>query len=59
MDYVDCYLCNGTGIDDANWDGRCFSCRGSGQVEAGDRDDEMADWDEEPAAAQATAERAQ
>jgi hypothetical protein len=48
MDYVDCYLCNGTGIDDASWDGRCFWCRGSGQAEAGDRDDELADWDEEP-----------
>lgn len=39
--------CNGTGIDDADWTGRCWWCRGTGWVV--DSDDER---DEEEEAAE-------
>jgi DnaJ-class molecular chaperone len=35
-DVVDCIMCNGTGIDNASWDGRCPFCRGRGCVDAVD-----------------------
>lgn len=38
MDYVNCYDCNGGGIDSESWDGRCFACDGSGQKAVEDRD---------------------
>jgi len=41
VDYHDCGYCNGTGIDEANWDGRCPFCCGSGQVpDVGDNETE-------------------
>lgn len=32
MDYGECAMCNGTGIDEADWSGRCFKCTGHGLV---------------------------
>lgn len=29
---VDCHACNGTGIDDGDWSGRCSRCAGTGAV---------------------------
>lgn len=40
-----CVFCNGTGIDDTDWSGRCPFCDGHGEVE--DRDDGP-DSDSEP-----------
>lgn len=31
-EWTDCYPCNGTGIDDSDFTGRCPFCGGSGQV---------------------------
>ena len=28
-----CYVCSGTGKDDASWDGECPICRGYGEVD--------------------------
>ncbi len=30
--YTDCRMCNGTGIDDADFTGLCFECLGMGVV---------------------------
>ena len=30
--YTDCSMCNGTGIDDADFTGCCFCCSGMGVV---------------------------
>lgn len=34
----ECHTCNGTGIDNAHWTGRCFACEGSGWVPDDDRE---------------------
>ena len=54
MNVMDCYDCEGTGVDPAAWDGRCPFCRGTGEVdEMGDlvvvdyQDDEYLDEDDE------------
>jgi len=39
MDYVNCYHCNGTGLDNEAWNGHCFACNGSGQEAVDDRGD--------------------
>lgn len=41
----DCHHCNGTGLDDADWSGRCPFCDGSGEVEEDERE-ERRDEDE-------------
>jgi DnaJ-class molecular chaperone len=38
---TECRFCNGTGLDDADWSGRCFACDGEGLVE--DDDDQEDD----------------
>lgn len=30
--YVGCPFCNGTGLDEADWSGRCFNCDGHGAI---------------------------
>lgn len=39
-----CFHCNGTGLDDASWDGRCPFCDGFGDVD--DDEDYSEDEDE-------------
>jgi len=44
----DCFFCNGTGLDEASWDGRCPFCDGTGEVAderdiCGDADDDGED----------------
>jgi hypothetical protein len=38
MSYSLCFYCNGTGIDDADWRGRCCFCHGTGLL--ADEEDE-------------------
>lgn len=44
---VDCFSCNGSGIDESAWDGRCSFCRGRGQVDAFDDDREETETEEQ------------
>lgn len=45
--YRDCSHCNGSGIDDSDWSGRCPFCNGNGEVEEREEDyDDDADDDE-------------
>lgn len=44
--YSDCPMCNGTGIDDADFAGCCFNCSGMGVV-ADDDDSSEFDDDED------------
>lgn len=44
-DLIDCYTCDGTGIDETSWDGRCPFCKGSGEVDVPDDEDADQDWD--------------
>lgn len=43
MVYENCFDCNGTGIDNEAWDGRCFACNGSGQTAVEDYGSEDCD----------------
>lgn len=46
MPIRECYDCNGTGKDDASWDGRCPFCAGAGEVwESGEW--ESGEWEVE------------
>jgi len=37
---TDCRACNGTGLDDADWSGRCPFCEGEGWIDDEDNDQE-------------------
>ena len=39
MNVVECWDCQGTGLDPAAWDGRCPFCKGTGKV-----DDPEGEW---------------
>jgi len=41
--YRTCWNCNGSGSDEAQWDGLCFACDGDGELEEYEDD---ADFDE-------------
>lgn len=46
---TDCHACNGTGIDDADWSGRCARCGCYGLVEENGpdlTDDELEDYND-------------
>ncbi len=36
--YFDCVFCNGTGLDEADWSGRCFYCGGTGMTDDDEED---------------------
>jgi hypothetical protein len=42
----DCGMCNGTGLDEADFTGMCFACHGVGWVEDEDEDDERDEEEE-------------
>jgi hypothetical protein len=39
-DIIACHMCNGTGIDEASWDGFCPFCSGTAETYRGDDLDE-------------------
>lgn len=45
IDVINCYTCNGTGLDETSWDGLCPFCSGTGETYRGNDDPDEDDGD--------------